>query len=573
MTSSPPAPDVRIEITEPTASELSTEDYFCCVLDSHEASAEEVATVLEGATEAELFCRSNRNAVVMRVDLHNGRAQRLTVWRGLFSTSECYYAVRPDGSVWISDHFRNVLAWLPPAERPPDDLGLAEHYLFRKPYGHTSYSAAVRRVGHGEVLTFDLTAGDLRVGLFDRIDEPVVDRPAEEHLNLVDEELAAVLAAVADDGTTGVMFSGGVDSTLLMAYLRDVAQPVTFVPDAPEFSQETAYARNAARELGISLMEIPMEEASFVDMLERTTDVAAIPIFDDAKPYLARTILDSPFSRLVPGQGADTSFGTSLRLTRFSSWFRWPGIFQLVEATGRYAPGHLGYRLRQVVSRAEGFRHEPLDPLGYAGTTRAHGDTSIFRAIADSAVLEEAHRGSLQYVLDRLERRADPASRFFSHLELSHWLLTFGNPVVTDRLVAQSAGKGLILPYVAGRVLTAMASIPVSDRYVRGLQAKWILKGLLARKVPAYPIDQRKKATALPWERFYRSGPLEGFWERYDVPDLFVGEAKDAIVNSQTAATWNAMSHAVWLERVARNRELAGHPTHLSARFALDHAP
>nr|MDJ0497991.1 hypothetical protein [Acidimicrobiia bacterium] len=180
------------------------------------------------------------------------------------------------------------------------------------------------------------------------------------------------------------------------------------------------------------------------------------------------------------------------------------------------------------------------------------------------------HRGPLQYVVDRLERQADPASRFYSHLELSHWLLTFGNPVGTDRLVAQSAGKGLILPYVAGRILTATASIPVEDRYVRGLQAKWILKGLLARKVPGYPINQRKKATALPWERFCRSGPLEGFWERYEVPELFAGEARDAIVNSQTAATWNAMSHAVWIERIARNQALQGHPAHVAARFPVD---
>ena len=570
MASTPPGPDVRIEITEPTASELSTAEHFCCVLDAHEASAEEVAALLAGTTEPEAFCRSHRNAVVLRVDLREGRARRLTVWRGLFSMSECYYAVRSDGSVWISDHFRNALAWIPPEERPPSDLAVTEHYLFRKPYGHTSYSAAIRRLGHAEVMALDLSTGDRHVRMFDRIDQPVVDRSEKEHLDLLDAEFEAALAAIGDDGTTGVMFSGGVDSTLLMAYLRDVAQPITFVPDTPEFLEETAYAREAARRLGITLLEMPMEEASFVDMLERVTDVAAIPIFDDAKPYIARTLLDSPFSRFVPGQGADTSFGTSLKLTRFSSWFRWPGIFQVVEAAARYAPGHLGYRLGQVVPRAEGFRHEPLDPWGYAGTTRAHGNTSIFREITDPALLEEAHRGSLQYVVDRLERQADPASRFYSHLELSHWLLTFGNPVGTDRLVAQSAGKGLILPYVAGKVLTAAASIPVADRYVQGLQAKWILKKLLARKVPDYPINQRKKATALPWERFYRAGPLEGFWERYEVPDLFVGEAREAIVNSQTAATWNAMSHAVWIERIARNRALQGHPAQVSARFPVD---
>jgi hypothetical protein len=95
------------------------------------------------------------------------------------------------------------------------------------------------------------------------------------------------------------------------------------------------------------------------------------------------------------------------------------------------------------------------------------------------------------------------------------------------------------------------------------------LKGLLAQRVPGYPVKQRKKATALPWERFYRSGPLRDFWERYDVPDLFTGKQKDALVNTHTAATWNAMSHAVWIERIARNRHLVGHPTHLAASYSI----
>lgn len=569
MTGTQHRPTLQIEFTDVNARQQSTPHAVWFATDVQHASERALQQLLAGTGDPVEFCRSNRNALVIRVDLHEGQARRFGAWRGLLSTSEMYYTTRRDGSLFISDHFKNAIALVPPAERHPSDLALVEHYLFRKPTGDRSYSAAIHRMSHGDELTIDLSSGERSLRRFDTLAEPVISRSRDEYLDLVDEQISRAVVPDDSKGSSAVMFSGGVDSSLLMTYLKGIATPLTFVPDTPEYVTETEYARSAAGQIGVSPVEMPMVEKDFLSMLERVTDVAGIPIFDDAKPYLARVILDSPYSQLVPGQGADTTFGTSLRLTRFASWFRWPGVFPMVRAGSRYASGHLGYRLGQIVPRAAGFRQQPLDPWGYAGTTRAHGDTTLFRELAEPELLEQAHALPLAYVAERIERRAKPRSRFFSHLELSHWLLTFGNPVGTDRSVAQSCGKSLVLPYVDAGVLTATATIPVEHRYVRGLTAKWILKGLLQRRVPAYPINQRKQATALPWERFYTAGPLQGIWDRYDVPEVFQGKQKDELVASTSAATWNAISHAVWLERVARNTALEGHPSHLAASYSI----
>ena len=125
----------------------------------------------------------------------------------------------------------------------------------------------------------------------------------------------------------------------------------------------------------------------------------------------------------------------------------------------------------------------------------------------------------------------------------------------------------MIGPYCDPDVLTALATIPVRDRYVRGLSAKWLLKELLAQRLPQYPVKQRKKATALPWRRFYTNGPLTGVWDSYPVPEIFEGDLRDELVREPMVNTWTALAYSIWVERVVRNDGLEPHPATLHAVF------
>jgi hypothetical protein len=109
----------------------------------------------------------------------------------------------------------------------------------------------------------------------------------------------------------------------------------------------------------------------------------------------------------------------------------------------------------------------------------------------------------------------------------------------------------------------------VEERYIRGLTAKWILKDLLDQRLPGYPSNQRKNATGLPFARFYRDGPLTTIWDTYDVPDRFEGEMRDELVASPSTSTWNAITYAVWEQRIARNRDLQPHEAKLAASFTI----
>ena len=563
------SPDVRLEFTDPDAKCVESADGFWFLAGCRAVPDRYVARLVGGELAGEVFCRTFRDALVLHVALSGGTVTQLQAWRGLFSIAELFYAVRDSGDVRVSDHFKNVVAWLPPAERATSERGLVEHYMTRKPFGNTTYAAMVTRLGLAETLVIDTRRNRKSTKLFDRIDAAVETRSSAGYLEFIDREMGIALDRESSGGEIATMFSGGVDSALLQAYLGERADAVTFVPDTPEYLPETEYARNAAELIGVPIIEVPILEADFVEMVETTTDLIGYTVFDDAKPYLAQPILRLPHHRFVTGHGADSAFGMSLKLARFSSWFRWPGIRQAVAGLARVAPGHLGYRLGQVAPKAASFAVPATDPFGYAGGARSHGKTAIMEEIFGSAALEAINQGMLDYTTSRLERTADPGSTFFSHLELAHWVTVFNNPLLIDRLVAHAVGKSVTTPYVAANVLEALATIPVADRYVQRLQAKWMLKALLQRKVPTYPINQRKLATALPWERFYRDGPLTGFWDRYEMPEIFQGRHKDELIHQPSILTWNAMIYAVWQARIEKNADLRRHPAALSGIYPI----
>ena len=562
-------PTVEATFTDADVARVETPSGVWFLLGANHVDVASVTALTTGGEPKE-FCRRNRDALVVFVETQHGHAVQLGLWKSLFSSHELFYTVRPSGDVVVSDHFRNVLAALPTAARQPDEHSLVGHYLTRKPFGKRTYSRSIARLSHAESVQIDLRTSRVQSSVFDRVSSDAEKRPSSEYLATIDAALDQAFAKVPTDGGAALMFSGGVDSTLLMTYASDVIQPVTFVPDTPEFRGETEYARHAMSLLGRETLEIPAPEACFVDMLEAATDALGTPVFDDSSPYFADAILNQPHETFILGIGADSAFGMSLKLSRFSSWFRFPGVRHAVSGLAPHAPGHLGYRLGQVAPKAEGFARNLLDPDGYAGNARSFGDTSLFQVTVDPSLVSRVKTEQLDYVTKRVERAADPGSAFLSHIELSHWMVVFGNSLMHDRLTAQSIGRRVAGPYCDADILSKLATIPVEERYIQGLRAKWMLKDLLDQRLPAYPSNQRKKATALPYERFYRDGPLTTIWDRYDVPDIFEGELRDELISSPSTSTWNAITYAVWEQRVAKNPDLQPHDANLMVSFTIE---
>jgi hypothetical protein len=185
-----------------------------------------------------------------------------------------------------------------------------------------------------------------------------------------------------------------------------------------------------------------------------------------------------------------------------------------------------------------------------------YGDRAFLEEVFGVDVVKARLQERLDYATRRVALFAAERPAFFRHVELDQWIEIFADPMLPLRHLANAAGKTVFAPYAAGPMLRACRSVPLQQRYIWGLQPKYLLKRTLQRRLPAYPIGQRKLHTALPFERYFRKGPLTGIWDRYDIPAVFRGAARDRLVSAADWTTWNAVTWAIW-ERVVADPDLA----------------
>ena len=509
---------------------------------------------LADSGEGEKLCLTHGDALAVRIT--TGPRPVVTAWKALFSSHDLYWSIRPTGDIVMADQFRNALSMLPIPERAPNALTLAAHYMALKQMAPLTMSGSVERLENATHLEIDATAGTHTKHIFDRIPDDAVKRPRDEYVAALDAALWESFDEITDPASTAMLFSGGVDSTLVFAARPDLMQPLTFVPTTPEFAEETAYARRAAALLGVELDEIVVPEDGLLAGLATATETSGVPCYDTSEPFFHHMFEHTPYTAFVAGHGADSAFGSGLRLARFANAFRFTPSRQIVGALAPRTGGHLGYRLGQISAHASGFARDPWDPDGWAAETRSYAVTPLVQQVIDNDDMRAVRSHELDFVRQRSENVGNGPNDFLAHLEISHWMVVLNSQMWESRLGLIPLGKQAIGPYCDWRVLNALATVPVEDRYIVGMRGKWLLKELLASKVPDYPINQRKKATALPWQRYYTDGPLAGVWDEYDVPDVFSGEHRRQMIEEPDDTTWSAISYALWERHVEKNPNL-----------------
>lgn len=382
----------------------------------------------------------------------------------------------------------------------------------------------IHKVPQGHALVFDLTSGEIRTWPYWELPQPAtMEVPQDDELVAELEEilLDSVRLRLIADVPVGVMLSGGVDSSLVVAMAARVSarRVKTFNISFPGHAgfDEAPYAREVARHFDTEHVELAAEMAT-LDLLPELARQYDEPIADSSMVpmYLVSRLIRKEATVALGGDGGDELFGGYWQHTwvqqqaRMGGWIPRPAKRLARSAVSRLLP--VGTKGRNYlfgltadwpmnivqfnVFFDEDARHRLLAPLGHARPRR--GAPELYKAVLctdrESPLQQATALDFRTYLVDDILVKVDRASMLCS--------LEVRAPFLDPRLIEFAFHK-------------------VPDRLRATAHDRKILSRRLAERVLPSTLDlKRKQGFALPLRKW-----LKGDWGRYIEDVLTGGEA------------------------------------------------
>jgi asparagine synthase (glutamine-hydrolysing) len=303
-----------------------------------------------------------------------------------------FYATTPGGDLIFGSEIKAILAsgMITPEV---DDAAVAEYFALGTVSGSRTLIRGVKKLEPGHTLTWK----DGRVAI-----ERYWSPPAYEPGRVVVRDLAeaadefwrrfveAVDITLMSDVPLGVFLSGGLDSSLIVAAMRErgVSALRTFsVGFAEAEASELPFARIVAKTFETEHHEVSCTADDFFNALPRLTRHRDHPLtFSASIPlFFVSELAVSSVKVVLTGEGSDELFAGYGRYPRALLNLRAGGALDavlpnaargsLAKAIGRLGDDYIGSRLkRSFLARASSFEESYLEPFADfdAGAPRAH---------------------------------------------------------------------------------------------------------------------------------------------------------------------------------------------------------
>jgi hypothetical protein len=483
-----------------------------------------------------------------------GHADRVVAYRSILSNRDLYYFDLHDSVLLITDSFRNVLANIPVAEREINERAISDLVLFRTTPPDETYLIGLGRLGHGVRREWD-SAG-ARESIVDRLGPSGSSEPfgPQEIENFIRE-----LINEAPLGESKVnLLSGGVDSTLLQTYLSEDFPSVSIGVDSAEFADEVGYARRAVSLLNNPHREIIVPEVEYLDVVSDAIESCCLPPHHVQVMVPDTVMRDTDYRDYLSAEFADITFGLpNVPRHEFTHRLRGVGILLSTIGADAWLPGELGAKAGRLVAFGRSIR-APVDSweaLGASASTFTEMDRAKM-LLGETEVRNRIERRA-GYVAARFSNENSPAAPLYRHIEFSHVVsLLCEETIVLWRQMAMARGKSLQTPFASNRLFGRALDIPVEQRYARKGEAKFLLKGLLARRLPGFDVGIPKRG-GLPIERWFESGPFRHGFETYGRPDFLSEQEFSELNRSGGWLRWTLLTYVIWKKLCIMNPSIS----------------
>ncbi|MGE0179283.1 MAG: XrtA/PEP-CTERM system amidotransferase [Sphingomonas sp.] len=456
-------------------------------------------------------CLSRFNGM-FALALYDADRDALFLARDRLGVKPLYFAELPDGALIFASELKGLLVH--PRLRPAPSVRAIEDYLA---FGYVPDDACVvegvRKLPAGHWLMvqrgFPLPAP---VQWWD-VDFATPDRRPVKALEdeLVDRLRAAVRSRMVSDAPLGAFLSGGVDSSAVVAFMaeasRDAVETCSIGFDRADHD-ETAYAEQVARRFATRhrVRTVAADDFGLIDTLVEAYDEP----FADASAigtYRVSQLAREQVTVALSGDGADEAFAGYRRHRLFAAEERarrlLPGpIGRAVGAIGDLYP-KLDWAPRAVRARTT------LQAMGQtSGTAYALGvgvtPPALRRRIFTAPL--DGHDAEARYVRVMADAPARDALSRAQYADLKIWLP--GDILTKVDRASMAVSLEAREPLLDHRLIEFAARLPARLR-LRGGSGKWLLKRVLADRLPAEILHRPKMGFVTPVSAWFR-GPLAG---------------------------------------------------------------
>jgi asparagine synthetase B (glutamine-hydrolysing) len=495
------------------------------------------------------------------------RAPRFAAASTFFALPQLHYVATAGGFAAATEP-RLLLPLLDRVEI--DERSVPAHFLFRFVPGESTYFAGVRRLFPGSLLVFD--AGEVRVRRARTLRDLAAGAPRFAGIDpagvaWLDGEMGALtehwVAACRELGhDAGNLLSGGLDSSLVQAWLNDVEPPVerrswSFEVPVASFAFEARYAREASALLGTRHKTVRVDEASYLETFDRAIDLLAEPtLYNEGwccQLAVADALATDPAAprALFAGNGADAIHGVG-DLMAISRWLELRERPDRLRAL-RAALPRLRSRPRSLpwVEAVE-MEEDPrtfLDPtslVSIAGelafAVPAFGAAEVLRAFEHRRELEQELYGS-DHLLERVQMLD---------------LVTSGyDPTLAMVRLYAARGIDVVQLYLDEAAIAAPFAFPAEVRYARATgpwsgRLKPLQQEMLLRRGLGALVGRKKGGTnfnADLWS-WLTTGILRERVEAIERPAWLAPAAFAEMKGRWTDFLWNLLVFDTWKKRV-----------------------